>query len=160
MKINYARRRRGISPVLATVILIAITLIAAIAIAGFVFGLFGTFTSSANLQLSVVSCVHGTAGNVAGSGYCELAVTNTGGSSGSITGCSIYGNTGVSGAYVGNPPVTAGTVAVKAGTTSAAPVDVECSGTAAGATITAGSAVTGQLVVASGSPLAFSSIAS
>jgi len=42
-------RRRAISPVLATVILIAITLIAAIAVAGFVFGLFGSFTSSATV---------------------------------------------------------------------------------------------------------------
>jgi len=160
MKIDNARRRRAISPVLATVILIAITLIAAIAIAGFVFGLFGTFTSSANLQLSVVSCTHGIAGNVAGSGYCELAVTNTGGSSGSITGCSIYGNSGVSGAYVGNPPVTAATETVKAGTTSAAPVNVECTGTAVGAIISAGAAVSGQLIVASGAPLAFSAVAS
>lgn len=37
--------RKGINPVAATVILIAITLTAAIAIAGFVFGLFGSFTS-------------------------------------------------------------------------------------------------------------------
>jgi len=47
------KNRKAISPVLATVILIAITLIAAIAIAGFVFGLFGSFTSSA--QVSVVN---------------------------------------------------------------------------------------------------------
>jgi len=43
-------QRRAISPVLATVILIAITLIAAIAVAGFVFGLFGSFTSSASVS--------------------------------------------------------------------------------------------------------------
>jgi len=42
-------RRKAISPVLATVILIAITLIAAIAVAGFVFGLFGSFTSTAQV---------------------------------------------------------------------------------------------------------------
>jgi len=47
------KNRKAISPVLATVILIAITLIAAIAIAGFVFGLFGSFTSTA--QVSVTS---------------------------------------------------------------------------------------------------------
>ena len=41
------QRRRAISPVIATVILIAITLIAAVAIGGFVFGLFGSFTSNA-----------------------------------------------------------------------------------------------------------------
>ncbi len=47
--------KKGISPVLATVILIAITLIAAIGIAGFVFGLFGSFTSTARVSVSSVS---------------------------------------------------------------------------------------------------------
>ncbi|MEM3671163.1 MAG: type IV pilin N-terminal domain-containing protein [Thermoprotei archaeon] len=46
-------KRKAISPVIATVILIAITLIASIAIAGFVFGLFGSFTSTA--QISVIA---------------------------------------------------------------------------------------------------------
>jgi archaeal type IV pilus assembly protein PilA len=46
------KNRKAISPVLATVILIAITLIAAVAIAGFVFGLFGSFTSSAQVSAS------------------------------------------------------------------------------------------------------------
>src|ERR1700719_4065226 len=76
--------RKAISPILATVILIAITLIAAIAIAGFAFGLFGTFTSSANPEVSVVNCDSGT-------NLCTLSLTNTGGASASITGCSIYG---------------------------------------------------------------------
>ena len=48
-----AKKRKAISPVIATVILIAITLIASIAIAGFVFGLFGSFTSTA--QISVIA---------------------------------------------------------------------------------------------------------
>jgi flagellin-like protein len=56
--------RKGISPVLATVILIAITLIAAIAIAGFVFGLFGTFQNppqiSANSSLAASNGPTGT----------------------------------------------------------------------------------------------------
>ena len=43
------RSRKATSPVLATVILIAITLIAAIAISGFVVGLFGTLTSTAQV---------------------------------------------------------------------------------------------------------------
>lgn len=45
-------KRRAVSPVIATVILIAITLIAAVAIAGFVFGLFSGFTSTP--QVTVV----------------------------------------------------------------------------------------------------------
>ena len=49
-------RRKAISPVLATVILIAITLIAAIAISGFVFGLFGTYTNTARVEAISYSC--------------------------------------------------------------------------------------------------------
>lgn len=49
-------RRRAISPVLATVILIAVTLIAAIAISGFVFGLFGTFTNTARVEATSYVC--------------------------------------------------------------------------------------------------------
>jgi len=59
MNINSAKRRKAISPVLATVILIAITLIAAIAIAGFVFGLFGSFTTSARVEVSYSSLAGG-----------------------------------------------------------------------------------------------------
>ena len=55
MQITNVKGRKAISPVIATVILIAITLIAAIAIAGFVFGLFGSFTSTA--QISATSAV-------------------------------------------------------------------------------------------------------
>jgi len=38
-------KRKGISPVIATVILLAITLIAAVSMGGFVFGLIGSFSS-------------------------------------------------------------------------------------------------------------------
>jgi flagellin-like protein len=148
------KNRKAISPVLATVILIAITLIAAIAIAGFVFGLFGTFTSGQNLQL-VGSACSATKGNAvvfgtktANNNGCVLALTNTGGAAASVTACTIYGATG---SAVGAP------VTVAAGTTSAAPVIVECDTTGA-ATLTPGAAVSGQLVVASGSPMAFSAI--
>ncbi|HUK79290.1 MAG TPA: archaellin/type IV pilin N-terminal domain-containing protein [Nitrososphaerales archaeon] len=46
MRSGFSRKRRaGVSSVLATVILITITLVAAVAVAGFVFGTIGTFTS-------------------------------------------------------------------------------------------------------------------
>jgi flagellin-like protein len=57
-------RRKAISPIIATVILIAITLIAAIAIAGFVFGLFGSFSASA--QVSASSSIASTQATAAG----------------------------------------------------------------------------------------------
>ena len=80
----HRKNRKAISPVLATVILIAITLIAAIAIAGFVFGLFGSFTSTAQLSASNVSCTGPIAAIV-----CDLQVSNTGSSNVAITGATL-----------------------------------------------------------------------
>src|SRR5712692_9050845 len=78
MQIVNKGKRKAISPVLATVILIAITLIAAIAIAGFVFGLFGSFTSSATVSVQVQTCA------VTGL-VCTLTVSNSGTASASIS---------------------------------------------------------------------------
>jgi flagellin-like protein len=50
------RGRKAITPVLATVILIAMTLISAISIGGFVFGLFGNYTSNAVVSAQFYSC--------------------------------------------------------------------------------------------------------
>jgi flagellin-like protein len=71
MRIRKGGSRRAISPVLATVILIAITLIAAVAISGFVFGLMGTYTSVAEVSSSAVGC-SGTPE------VCTVALQNTG----------------------------------------------------------------------------------
>ncbi len=84
----HLRNRKAISPVLATVILIAITLIAAIAIAGFVFGLFGSFTS--NAQVSVTGVIVHAAATPWMSG--SIYATNTGTSNTQVNGVSItYG---------------------------------------------------------------------
>jgi len=77
---KFARSKcKGISPILATVILIAITLIAAIAISGFVFGLFGTFTSTAQVSAGAVAC-SGTPE------LCAIALQNIGSANTAITG--------------------------------------------------------------------------
>jgi len=99
MNINSPRRRKAISPVLATVILIAITLIAAIAIAGFVFGLFGSFTSSAQVSAQVTSCTSAT-------DVCVVVLTNTGTSNVQATVCSIRnGGTAVASTLTGAPVI-------------------------------------------------------
>src|SRR5215471_8647997 len=77
------QKKKAISPVLATVILIAITLIAAIAIAGFVFGLFGTFTTTAQVSASSVTCTH--AG--VGASNCVIVLSNTGNSPATAISC-------------------------------------------------------------------------
>jgi len=80
MKIVNSRKRKAISPVLATVILIAITLIAAVAIATFVFGIFGTSASPAQMSIQSSSIVCPTTAT------CHMTVINGGTVAGSING--------------------------------------------------------------------------
>ncbi len=68
------RRRKGVSEVLGTIVLIAITLIAAVAVSGFVFGLFGRYTVSATVVASGASCRDNGAGVIT----CTMLLVNTG----------------------------------------------------------------------------------
>jgi len=149
MRIAPTNKRRAISPVLATVILIAITLIAAIAIAGFVFGLFGTFTATARVQASVTSCVY-VAGNTTEA--CSLVLTNTGNANTHATAsCSLtFGGATYSGSV--NP---SGQQTVTAGTS----ISGKCSATHAGGA-GAGVEVTGSVILANGGNALFSTSAS
>jgi len=133
-------KRKAISPVLATVILIAITLIAAIAIAGFVFGLFGTFTKTATVVGSTVSCTDA-------HGVCTINLTNSGNANtNTATTCSE--------SYAG---------ATYAGTTGAAQtivaggatVPVTCTPTAA-VPLSAGEEVSGSIALTNGGSVLFS----
>lgn len=51
MKGRVAKRRKGLSPVIASVILIAVTVAIAVAAGGYFFGLFGTQTSKASVSI-------------------------------------------------------------------------------------------------------------
>src|SRR2546426_3917448 len=50
-----SRGRRAISPIVATVLIVADALVASVAIAGFVFGVFGTSTNSAQVAVTAAS---------------------------------------------------------------------------------------------------------
>jgi len=91
--------RRGISPIIATVLIIAVTLIAAVAIGGFVFGIFGSASQTANVQVTTVTAPAAdfvttggsasfTCGTTAGAGA-YLVVTNTGTAAGTVTGVTL-----------------------------------------------------------------------
>ena len=99
MKIS-ARQRKGISPIIATVLIIAATLIAFAAVAGYIFGLFGSSTKSAQAQV-VGSTLTGTT--------LTLTFSNSGGQSVSITGVS---------ATVGTTSITDSSIAYAVGTTT------------------------------------------
>ncbi len=146
------KNRKAISPVLATVILIAITLIAAIAIAGFVFGLFGTFTSTAQVQASVSSCVATGALSTAPE-VCTLVLTNSGNANTIVTNGAGYCSLTYGGAAHSGNVANGGTVV--AGSSLAG---VTC--TTVGAFAAPGSQVTGQVVLANGGNALFSATGS
>jgi archaeal type IV pilus assembly protein PilA len=102
-----ANTRKAISPVLATVILIAITLIAAIAIGGFVFGLFGSYTSTAQVTVTQTSLDSNTW--TTGTADSSLVASNTGSSNTVVTSISLtYGGQTCSPQNAGLGTVTAG----------------------------------------------------
>ena len=84
---QFRSRRSAISPVLATVILIAITLVAGVAIAGFAFGLFGTLSQSANVRITRLTCTHGTAA----ASHCVARFQNVGNGITDAVSCSLSG---------------------------------------------------------------------
>jgi len=151
MQINSARRRKAISPVLATVILIAITLIAAIAIAGFVFGLFGSFTSSARVQIVSTNLNH----------VVWTALVCTGTPLCTVT----FQNIGTSNANVNSMTLTYG--GVTCAPTFGAAVQVPATGAATGVTLTgigscaagtAGEAFVGSAALSNGAQVPFSGV--
>ena len=80
-------KRKGISPVLATVILIAITLISGVSMAGFSFGLFNTMGTTANITSVGVTCVAG----ASATSSCQVSLRNTGDASSAVLACSLAG---------------------------------------------------------------------
>jgi len=134
------KKRHAISPVLATVILIAITLIAAIAVAGFVFGLFGSFTSSATVQVTYESVSH-----LLTSG--TINAQNTGTSNTNLNSLTLtYGGATCAPTYTVTNPLTAGATTA---------ITVTGLGTCAAAG-TAGEAFTGMLFLSNGGQIPFS----
>ena len=151
MKINSAKRRNAISPVLATVILIAITLIAAIAIAGFVFGLFGSFTTSARVQIAQATIVDSATTPGVGS---SLLALNTGTSNTIANTVSL-----TFGGHSCGLTITGGTVLLTAGTAPGVSIPLTAdSGTCNAFASTPGEAFTGIVYLSNGGQVPFSGI--
>ena len=135
--------RVAISPVLATVLLIAITLIASTAIAGFIFGLFGTFTSTAQVSAGTISC-SGTPE------VCMVSLQNIGSANTAITGTCNLAFAG--GPYVGTAVMTSGNL--NAGSKGVASCTAPGSSHAA-----AGSEITGSITLGNGAYVLFAGTA-
>ena len=143
MEFQGHRSRRAISPVLATILLIAITLIAAVAVGGFVFGLFGTFTSTAQVSAGTVTC----AGTPE---VCNLILQNVGSGNTAITGICYLNFAG--GPYLGTAAVVSGSL--KAGSSAT----VTCTGPPS-EHAAAGSQVTGYVTLGNGAEVLFAGTA-
>ena len=143
MNLRLDRSRKGISPVLATVILIAITLIAAVGIGGFVFGLFGTFTSTAQVSAGVATC-SGTPE------VCTLVLQNTGSGNTAITGVCNMNFAG--GSYSSSATLVAGSL--KAGSSGT----VTCTGPGS-QHASAGTQITGYVTLGNGAEVLFAATA-
>jgi len=138
-------KRKAISPVLATVILIAITLIAAIAVAGFVFGLFGSFTSTARVSLAAPSISHGTGVTITGT----VVAYNSGSSNANANSATLtYGGQTCAATITGAPAVI--TAGLAPGTT------LTVTGTAGCPASISGQAFVGSLSLSNGAQVPFS----
>ena len=128
--------KKGISPVIATIILIAITIVIAIAVAGWVFGLFGSYsrTQAVTIVASASNCS-------ASNGNCQIMVSNQGGSAITVVSASVDGQT------VPTNSITSGTV-IPAGTSNTVFIPFP-----SGTSYTAGQTVQVQLGLSNGNTL-------
>ena len=138
--------RKGISPVLATVILIAITLVAAAAVSGFLFGLLGTYSNSALVSASASPVCSGTPES------CTLTLVNSGNLNTVLAGTCTLNFGGSS--YLGTATLTSGSLG--GGQTA----HVTCTSTIAGSHAAAGSQLTGSVLIANGANVLFATASS
>ncbi|MDG6982839.1 MAG: type IV pilin N-terminal domain-containing protein [Nitrososphaerota archaeon] len=113
MKIS-GRQRNGISPIIATVLIIAATLIAFAAVAGYIFGLFGSSTKSAQAQVVSESLA---------SGVLTVSFTNNGGQAVTVQTASVTvgSTTWTAGSLTSSVGATYSTGTATAGTASVVP---------------------------------------
>ncbi|MDG7012201.1 MAG: type IV pilin N-terminal domain-containing protein [Nitrososphaerota archaeon] len=143
MKIS-GRQRKGISPIIATVLIIAATLIAFAAVAGYIFGLFGSSTKSAQAEVTSSNLV-------ASTGVLTLDFSNSGGQSVTISSVSVtvggttYTESGTAIAYIS----PSGAAAINPGVTTTVTVS-PASGEWTTSTFTPGTTYTFSLALSNG----------
>ena len=134
------RKSKAITPVLATVILIAVTLVSALAAAGYMFGLLGTFSNSAVVSAGAASC-SGTPE------VCSLFLHNQGSANTAVTGICTLKFGGAS--YQGTVTVVTGNI------NSGNVASITCTAPG-GAHAGAGSQITGSISLKNGAQVLYS----
>ncbi|MBI2937011.1 MAG: hypothetical protein HYY22_02260 [Thaumarchaeota archaeon] len=145
---QYRTKRKGISPVLATIILLAVTVAVGVGVASYVFGLFGTYSESAAIKVQGAPTLKVLTPN---GGNLTITLANAGAQSDSVSTIT----TTVNGQQISGSlyPVTPTTVNGGGGTLS-------FNATFAGATFAAGTSYQVKISFNSGSLLAVTTTAS
>jgi flagellin-like protein len=160
-KMNFSRRK-AISPIIATVLIIAVTLIAAVAIGGFVFGIFGSASNSAEIQVTSQALVAAdfTAGtpaaptcSVTGAAN-DITVTNTGTAASSITSVTIT-YAGVVNTFVPSTGCIVAAAGQAGATTNGNPMSVLFGTNFLSLAAVSGQTYTGTVTMANGAVLIF-----
>ena len=128
------RKKKGISPVVATVILVAVAVVIAAALAGFSGSLFSSYSNGP--QVKIVSMSLDTSGAI------EMVMANSGNSADAVNKISING--------IGDTGATPLALAVGANTN---PVDISTDLAAGFSTLTEGQQVTATITMQSGSSI-------
>jgi flagellin-like protein len=156
---KFPRLRRAISPIIATVLIIAVTLIAAVAIGGFVFGIFGSSSNSGQIQVTGIALV---AVTLAGGSNTATPTCATGSAANSITltntGTAAASATAVSITYAGAVAtfsITGSCIVTPAGLSSGNPLTVTMAATDLVAGATSGASFTGTVTMSNGAILIF-----
>ena len=104
---RFARqKRRGVSVVVAEVVMIAVLLVAAVMLAGVTFGIFAMYYQPAEVAAEGATC-----SVVGGMTVCQLTLTNVGSENTETTGaCALQAGAVVQGSVEGGGIVPAGTI--------------------------------------------------
>jgi len=156
---NFSGQRKAISPIIATVLIISVTLVSAVSISGFVFGIFGSSSNSARVQVTGIALVGATlagGSNTAtptcatGSAANSITLTNTGTAAAIATSLSItYGGAVYTFAITGACTVTA------AGKASGNPLTITMAVTDLVTGATSGASYSGTVTMSNGAILIF-----
>ena len=99
-----SRRRRGVSVVVAEVVMIAVLLVAAVMLAGITFGVFAVYYHPAEVAAEGAAC-----SSVGNTTICQLTLTNEGSEDTATTGaCALQVGTVVQGSVEGGGTIPAG----------------------------------------------------
>ena len=142
-------QRKGISPIIATLTLVAVTLVAAVAVGGFVFGIFSSQTSTAQVSVTYAQITAYTGNNtltfqVGGSPsnpVGTIRLVNSGTSSIGITGLSLT--------YGGSTAYASGSGTITSGSTQTIYI------MSLKTTPTSGQQYTGSIVLSNGAQIPF-----